>query len=240
MKQRVGKTLRDHLPVSRFLQDQIRLEMNACFVRCKYSLLPWRWHSLSKVRSRKDIHANVACGPFVLSGFINLDLFPISPEVFQWDCRWSLPFADASCKGIRAEHFVEHLEPREELPAFLEDCIRVLQPEGVLRIIVPDAEQYLRAYCGDGASGSAFEGLTTTNPFPRDLPTKMDVVNHVFHQWHEHRWGYDFENLARRMMDAGFQAVERTSYGNSRDPQLAKDREQHRVYSLYLDAVKGQ
>ena len=43
-----------------------------------------------------------------------------------------------------------------------------LTEDGLLRIIVPE-------------------------PFPEDLPTRMDVVNHIFHQWHEHRWGYDFE-----------------------------------------------
>jgi predicted SAM-dependent methyltransferase len=181
-------------------------------------------------------YANVACGPFVLPDFVNIDLHRCRPEVLPWDCRWSLPFSDASVAGCRIEHFLEHLEPREELPALLADAIRVLQPGGVLRIIVPDAERYLRAYCRDDLSG--FWELRTPNPFPSDLPTRMDVVNHVFHQWHEHRWGYDFETLTQRLREAGFKRVERSEYGHSIDPKLSQDREQHAPYSLYADAVK--
>jgi hypothetical protein len=66
----------------------------------------------------------------------------------------------------------------------------------------------------------------------------MDVVNHVFHQWHEHRWAYDFETLAHRLRAAGFLRVERMAYRRSIDPRLACDRTVHAPYSLYVDAVK--
>ena len=141
--------------------------------------------------------------------------------------------------GIRVEHFFEHLEPRQELPAFLADCHRVLGTEGVLRIVVPDAERYLRAYCSDGPDGlNAFESLGVPSPFPEDLPTRMDIVNHAFHQWHEHRWGYDFETLEHRLKQAGFSNVERMEYQRSLDDELAVDRDEHALYSLYVDAIK--
>jgi hypothetical protein len=83
-----------------------------------------------------------------------------------------------------------------------------------------------------------FANLRSQIRFPDDLPTRMDVVNHIFHQWHEHRWGYDLETLAHRLTRAGFGQVERMSYQCSIDPLLAQDREQHAPYSLYVDAVK--
>ena len=153
-----------------------------------------------------------------------------------WDCRRRLPLADGSAAGIRAEHFVEHLEPREHLPAFLEDCRRALRPGGVLRIIVPDAERYLMAYCRADLLG--FWDLEVPNPFPDDLPTRMDVINHVFHQWHEHRWAYDFEALEHRLRAAGFTRVDRAAYNSSRDPKLGQDRDVHAPYSLYVEAIK--
>jgi predicted SAM-dependent methyltransferase len=107
---------------------------------------------------------------------------------------------------------------------------------GILRIIVPDAERFLRAYCHPDLS--LFVGLAVPFPFPEDLPTRMDVVNHTFHQWHEHRWGYDFETLCHRLKQCGFRRIEKMGYGRSLHPKLASDREEHAAYSLYVDARK--
>jgi len=236
LKQRLGRVLFPRLPITRFLFDQLRFEVNGWLVRTKYALLPgWR-RRLRETRSRTDVLLNVACGPQVLQDFLNIDLLPAFPQVLAWDCRRSVPVGDGAARGIRAEQFVEHLETREELPAFLRDCRRALAPDGVLRIIVPDGERYLRAYCA--ADDSGFRSLAVPDPFPDDLPTRMDVINHVFHQWHEHRWAYDFETLARRLSDAGFSRIVRSDYRQSLVPALANDREVHAPYSLYVEAVK--
>jgi predicted SAM-dependent methyltransferase len=236
LKQRFGRWLFARMPVTRFLFDQLRGEADATLMRLGNSLLPWRRRRFAELRRRRDLLVNVACGPYVLAEFVNLDLFPCRSEVVGWDCRRSLPLADGSARGIRVEHFVEHLEPREELPAFLRDSFRVLRPGGVLRIAVPDAERYLRAYCSPDLSG--FHELGVPDPLPSDLPTRMDVVNHIFHQWHEHRWGYDFETLAHRLRSAGFDRIERSEYKVSHRAALAQDRNEHAPYSLYVEAIK--
>jgi len=236
LKQRLGTWLFPRMPITRFLFEQLRTEMNCGKVCLQNSLLPSRRRVLRQIRQMREIHANIACGPRPLPGFLNLDLHTLRPEVIPWDCRWDLPFADGSVAGVRAEHFLEHLEPREELPAFLKACLRVLKNGGILRIIVPDTERYLLAYCRSDLSG--FSELAVPMPFPADLPTRMDVVNHVFHQFYEHRWGYDFETLANRLHACGFSRVERTGYQRSLDALLAQDCENHAPYSLYVDAIK--
>ncbi len=234
-KDRFGRWFFAHMPITRFLFDQLRVEANAGLVWA-INRMPGPRRRLAELRRRHGVRVNVACGPFVLPGFVNLDLFAARPGVIRWDCRRRLPLANGSAVGIRVEHFAEHLEPREELPAFLADCRRVLDRTGVLRIVVPDAERYLYAYCCGDLSG--FRELAVPDPFPEDLPTRMDVINHVFHQWHEHRWGYDFETLAHRLRVAGFSSIERAKYGLSLDPALAQDRDEHAPYSLYVEAVK--
>jgi predicted SAM-dependent methyltransferase len=236
LKQRLGAWLFPRMPITRFLFDQLRTEIKSWKVRLENGVLPSRRRNLERIQQTREIRANVASGPHPLPGFLNLDLYVLCPEVIAWDCRWDLPFANGSVAGLRVEHFLEHLEPREELPAFLKDCLRVLRAGGVLRIIVPDAERYLHAYCRGDLSG--FRELGVPIPFPADLPTRMDVVNHVFHQWHEHRWAYDFETLAHRLHACGFGDIERASYQCSLDPLLAQDCENHSPYSLYVDAVK--
>lgn len=235
-KQRIGQHLFARIPITRFLFDQLRVEINAVNVRLANNLLPSRRRRLKEIRQKRDLLVNVACGSQILKDFINLDFIPYHSDVVAWDCRFGLPLVDKTAIGIRAEHFVEHLEPREELPSFLKDCLRVLKAGGVLRIIVPDAERYLWAYCRSDLVG--FQELAVPDPFPDDLPTRMDIINHVFHQWHEHRWGYDFETLAHRLKNAGFSHVEKMSYQQSLDPILANDRDVHAPYSLYVDAVK--
>lgn len=236
VKQRLGRWLIPRLPVTRFTFDLLRLELNRLRVNVGWALSPARRYQLRRLRSLRGVYANVASAGYLLDGFIHLDLFGGAPEVIRWDCSRSLPFADEACKGIRAEHFVEHIEPREDLPRFLRDCRRALEPGGVLRIIVPDVERYLRAYAGGGGDG--FAELGWKEPLPDDLPTRMDVVNHAFHQWHEHRWGYDFETLEHRLRRAGFSRVEKKRFGESLDPKLAQDLPGHAPYSLYVDAVK--
>jgi predicted SAM-dependent methyltransferase len=223
------------LPVTRFLFELLRTELRSARLDVDTAVSPRRRRQLQELRQRRDALVNVGCGPFALDGWINLDLQSSDPRVVAWDCRWDLPLADGAAAGIRTEHFLEHLETREELPAFLAACRRVLQPGGVLRVIVPDAERFLRAYCQNGLAG--FHELAVPDPFPEDLPTRMDVINHVFQQWHEHRWAYDFETMAHRLKAAGFSRVEKMEYRRSLDDRLAIDRAEHAPYSLYVDAV---
>ena len=236
VKQRVGRWLLPRLPVTQSMFDQLRFEANAWLVKGQNRALPARRKVLARVRALRGALVNVACGPQILDGFVNMDLLGPPPRIL-WDCRRSLPLADGGAAGIRVEQFVEHLDPREELPNFLRDCVRVLEPGGVLRIIVPDAARYLQAYCRPGLDG--FRELAVPDPFPADLPTRMDVINHIFHQWGEHRWAYDFETLSLRLRTAGFVAIEQVSYQRSRLPALAQDRDVHAPYSLYVDAVKS-
>jgi predicted SAM-dependent methyltransferase len=224
------------MPITRHLFDQLRVEANAAMLYVVNEIHPARRRTLSRLRGSKGVLVNVACGPNALSGFVNLDLFSTAKGVVRFDCRRRLPFADGSVEGIRIEHFLEHLETREELPAFLREAVRTLRPGGVLRIIVPDAGRYLQAYCSGGFDG--FHALGVSSPFPEDLPTRMDVINHVFHQWHEHRWGYDFETLSHRLSHAGFCKVEQSGYRQCRDSRLAQDAPNHEPYSLYVDAVR--
>lgn len=230
----VGRRVFQALPVTGFLKGILRAELRAARVSVDNRINPAKRRALRELKGQRDLLVNVACGPHPLDGFVNLDLYATGRGTVAWDCRHTLPFTTASIRGIRAEHFFEHLEAFEEVPAFLNEARRVLKPGGVLRIIVPDARRFLEAYLEDGRA--AFDALAVPNPFPDDHPTRMDVVNHVFHQRHEHRWGYDLETLRDRLLRAGFADVQQTAFGRSLDPALAHDQPHHAPYSLYVDA----
>ena len=79
LKQRIGRFVFARVPVTRFLFDILRDEANGALVRVQNAVLPWRRRRLARLCVGRDLLVNVACGPQVLDGFVNLDLHPASP-----------------------------------------------------------------------------------------------------------------------------------------------------------------
>ncbi|HMH23191.1 MAG TPA: methyltransferase domain-containing protein [Puia sp.] len=238
IKQRLGKLLIPGLPVTRHIFDHFRLELNAIYVRTLHKISPVYLSRIKKLKKKKDILVNLGCGPYGLpDDWINLDLFPIKNVYLRTDCRKWLPLGDNSSKGIHVEMFLEHLDPFEELPVFLKECYRSLQPGGVLRVIVPDAELFLKAYAQEG-----WDGLNAISygfeDWSKEYETKMDALNHVFLQVNEHYGGWSYERLKGVLEKAGFATVRRVAYKHGEFPGGAIDREYHRQNGLYVEAVK--
>jgi predicted SAM-dependent methyltransferase len=237
LKQRLGAWLIPRLPVNAILFRQIRLELNAAWVRLLGAVHPaWRRrrHELLK---GKGLLVNIGCGPFGKPGWVNLDLFSHEGTTMRVDSRRPFPFGSASCRGIHVEHYLEHLEPSRERAAFLAECWRCLEPGGILRIIVPDARKYAAAYLADG-----WQELNTIG-CGGDLPegafaTKMEALNHVFLQDGEHYGGIDAEFLGQALRRAGFSQITLENWRTGGFPEGCIDREQHRPYSLYMEARK--
>jgi SAM-dependent methyltransferase len=193
--------------------------------------------------SQKDRRVNIGCGTNPTPGWINLDLVS-HPNVYFWDCRSGLPFSDAAVAAIYSEHFFEHLDAETEARPFLRECLRCLQPEGVLRLVVPDAGAYLRAYSGP------WEPLAEMRPLDRIVDgwrdkrlgwiyqTKMQFMNAIFRQRAEHKYAYDAETLVLVMREAGFVDVVVQQFGVSLDSKMAPDSNDRRTESLYVEAVK--
>jgi predicted SAM-dependent methyltransferase len=62
---------------------------------------------------------------------------------FWWTVDSKLDFPDGAFSFVFSEHFFEHIWP-DEAYALFQECFRILRPNGVLRISVPDAD--LRVY----------------------------------------------------------------------------------------------
>jgi predicted SAM-dependent methyltransferase len=193
-------------------------------------------------RDRRDLAVNIGCGSSAKPGWVNVDIFKFPGVNCIYDCRRELPFADGSVRCIFTEHFFEHIDYTEEAPFFLIECHRVLQPGGVMRIIVPDVEKYMRAYCAEG-----WEELIRVRPLHPDhtdvhfgsrFNTKMEVVNVVFRQYFEHKYAYDFSNLEFLLRHYGFVDIQKREFGKSALPELCIDNADRVSESLYVEAVK--
>ena len=220
-----------------YLWVQVRFEIRAFRVRLGHKRVE------RKVRDADGILLNLGSGVLGRPGWVNLDIAPGDLEgYYQYDCRKSLPFRDGTVNGIFSEHFFEHLDYTEELPLLLAECMRVMAPGSVIRIIVPDGEKYLKAYNDPG-----WDSLRTLRELRQDgsdkyfknrYQTKIELVNTVFRQGYQHKWIYDFENLKWLLESAGFTHVKREAIGHSRNPDLAIGREDRAHESLYVEATK--
>lgn len=88
---------------------------------------------------------NIGCGRCYHPDWVNLDLNHSDPSVLQHDISQGIPFADNHFDCVYHSHVLEHLTPDDGM-AFIRECLRVLRPGGILRIVVPDLEQIARLY----------------------------------------------------------------------------------------------
>ena len=196
-----------------------------------------------KLVSQKGGRVNIGCGKTPIQGWVNLDVVS-QTGVFFWDCRSGLPFSDGAVAAIYAEHFFEHLDLESEARPFLGDCLRCLQPGGVLRLVVPDAGAYVRAYSGPWEPLADMRPLDRTADGWRDgwlgqvYQTRMQFINTVFRQGYEHKYAYDAETLVLIMRQAGFSDVIVQQFGRSVDPKMAPDSDARRKESLYVEGIK--
>lgn len=88
---------------------------------------------------------NLGCGSRFIDGWTNLDIAPMSPKVQKCDLLRGIPCADYTFDFVYHSHLLEHI-PAAKNAAFLGECLRVLKPGGVIRVVVPDLENIAREY----------------------------------------------------------------------------------------------
>jgi len=97
-------------------------------------------------------YLNLGCGDTYDQRWTNIDFVSAGPSVRVVNLREGIPYPDKSFTVVYHSHVLEHF-PKEQAPRFLEECFRVLVPEGVIRIAIPDLEQIVINYkkCLDDA-----------------------------------------------------------------------------------------
>jgi predicted SAM-dependent methyltransferase len=238
MKHVLGGMVYRATPMSWRAFSVLRWEVEAAYQRLANALNPRFRREIAALRTKTGLSINLASGGKGKPGWVNTELRAgHADNALPIDLRRPLPFADASAKRILAEHVIEHLDFYYEVPSLFSECRRVLEAGGVLRVIVPDVALYCEAYVQ--RSKGAFKQLGwDLDTLPENIYTPMNILNHVFHQGGEHLFGWDWETMELWLRKAGFREVTRASFGISVDPELAIDQENHRPYSLYVDATK--
>lgn len=173
-------------------------------------------------------YLNIGCGPNARIGYINMD-YRWRPGQVCWDATRRLPLGDHSLKGVYTEHCLEHL-PFQSIAPILAEIKRVLRPGGTVRIVVPDAELYVRRYIsGEPMPYAEFDK-------EHGVYSPMMSINRIFRA-HGHLYSYDFSTLSKLMENAGFLRISKEGFMSGRDSHLLIDSESRRIESLYVEAA---
>ncbi len=121
------------------------------------------------------------------------------------DIRWAdatarIPLPDASVDVLYSSHMVEHLD-RESAKAFFLEIQRVLMPNGIVRIVVPDLEKLVAEYVIQKDADAFIERSLLTRPTPQSI---LDKLKYLAVGDRHHQWMYDGQSMVRLLITAGF------------------------------------
>jgi len=183
------------------------------------------------IRKKNSRLLNVGCGPYPKSNFINLD-YCWEPAIdICWDiAKNKYPIPDQSLVGIYTEHCMEHIP----FDTFIENCkefYRMLQPNGTVRIIVPDGEIYFDIY------QQKKEGKDAKMPYEENYISPMARINGLFRKY-GHQFIYDFETMRKILEQVGFKDIRKEQFMHGRNADLLIDTDWRADESLYVEATR--
>ena len=88
---------------------------------------------------------NLGCGSHFNSDWTNVDFISTGEGIIAHNLRQGIPFADRTFDVVYHSHVLEHF-PKNEAEFFLQECYRVLESQGIIRVVIPDLEQIARLY----------------------------------------------------------------------------------------------
>jgi glycosyltransferase involved in cell wall biosynthesis/MoaA/NifB/PqqE/SkfB family radical SAM enzyme/predicted SAM-dependent methyltransferase len=141
---------------------------------------------------------HLGCGHIRIDGFVNVDIDPQVPAVDLVDNIGELSrFSSNSASTIYACHVMEHFSTNEVLPVLLR-WYDVLEPDGELRISVPDIDRIVKIYSKN------WEHFQT----PPNTPWIGLIYGGQGDQYDFHKTGFNFVYLKHLLEQAGFTDIE--------------------------------
>ena len=144
-----------------------------------------------------------------------------------------IPLPDSSTSVIYSSHMLEHLD-RFEVKQFLKECRRVLQPDGMIRIVIPDVDKYIDSYNENRDADALIDGLHLSAMKPRGIFSKFKLI--VIGPRHHH-WMYSAASIEKLMSSAGFKNIKIIAPGETRLVDCGRlNLRERESESLYLEA----
>jgi predicted SAM-dependent methyltransferase len=130
---------------------------------------------------KKYLH--IGCGENILpKPFLNLDIRKTGGGVDYIGLAYPLKFKKNSFDLVYASHVLEHFKKKDTLNV-LKEWVRVLKPNGILRISVPCFDNLIKIYKSDNAieniAGPLFGGQTYKQNFHYNLFNYKNLTEYL-------------------------------------------------------------
>jgi hypothetical protein len=133
---------------------------------------------------------HLGCGTKHIDGFVNIDARELDSVDVVDDVRLLTKFNTNSVSLIYASHILEHIT-RLEYTNVLSRWYELLEPEGVLRIAVPDIEKVVEHY-------NKYKNLRSLRGF---------LWGGQSYGFNYHYCGWDFKTLEEDLISVGFKDI---------------------------------
>jgi len=173
---------------------------------------------------------HLGCGNKKIPGFINIDSRQeVNPDLIE-DVSSLESITSNSVELIYACHVLEHFN-RFKYKEVLKRWFDVLQPNGILRISVPDVEKVFEHY-------SKFKDLTVLKGFLWGGQTYNENFHYI---------GFDFKTLSNDLLELGFKNVKKYDWRKTNHSMIDDfsqaylphmDKENGLLMSLNIEAYK--
>ncbi|MBN8993274.1 MAG: methyltransferase domain-containing protein [Rhizobiales bacterium] len=168
----------------------------------------------------------------VMGQFVKRNAQRFPDNVIFGDIVRGLPVPDGSADGVYASHVLEHLSRASMLVA-LQNTYRILRPNGIFRLIVPDLEARARRYIAEleAALPDANDRLLRSSYLGVEADPKglLGVASEMLGR-NKHLWMWDFPAISAVLASTGFTAIRRCEIGDSGDPAFAAVEQRDRFF----------
>jgi predicted SAM-dependent methyltransferase len=181
----------------------------------------------SRIASGEPIKLELGAGDKKdIPGWLTTDQYPGAD--FVMDLLKPFPVPDNTVSMIYSSHVLEHFYT-DQMEFVLSECRRILKPDGVISVCVPDSRIYLAAYLNPGSFDAE---KYCTYKLGYRFYSRIDYLNYQAYMGGNHRHMFDLDNLLAILEGNGFRNVRERAF----DPEL--DRAARDYESIYAEAEK--
>ncbi len=149
-----------------------------------------------------------------------------------------LPIEENSSCGVYASHILEHLS-LEDFRVALSNTYKILKPDGIFRLVVPDLEVIASSYISSDSPNAAIEFLNATGLGIYNRPKGLSAVIQAILGNGGHLWMWDYKSLKHELEVQGFVAVRIAEFSDSVDSNFSDVEDSERfVNSVAVECKK--
>ena len=165
------------------------------------------------------IKLHLGCGSRYIEGFVHIDLIENEHVDYLTSIDNLFMYKDNSVDMIYCSHVLEHFK-KNQIPDVLNEWYRVLKPEGLLRLSVPDFEKLVKVY--------------------RKYKDLKLIIGPLYgrqdYEYNIHYTTFDYPSLYAALEKAGFKNIRRYDW---RETEHSHIDDYSQAYIPHMDKVNG-